>query len=130
LKDRVLFIGFIKDEDLPALYSQAEAFVNPSLYEGFGIQILEAFACGTKVICSNTTSLPEIGGDTAFYFDPRNSSDMAQKILASLKIPHDMNAGFSQVQKFSWEKSAREILQKIQEILLPLNTPKAKNSST
>lgn len=129
LKDKILFIGFIEDEDLPALYSQAEAFVNPSLYEGFGIQILEAFACGTKVICSNTTSLPEIGGDAAFYFDPRNSLNMAQKILKGLKIPHDIKAGFSQAQRFSWERSAREILQKMQKILLPLSTPETKSGS-
>ncbi len=117
IKEKVIFTGFIDDDDLPALYSQAEAFVTPSLYEGFGIQLLEAFSCGTKVICSNTTSLPEVGGNVAFYFDPRNVDDIAEKVLLALDSEYNQQAGFDQVKKFSWEVSAQTILEKLQENL-------------
>lgn len=77
---KIKFIGFIDDADLPYLYNQAEMFINPSMYEGFGIQILEAFACKTRVACSNTTSLPEIGENCAEYFNPYDIQGMAQAI--------------------------------------------------
>jgi len=117
IEEKVIFTGFVADEDLSVLYSQAEAFVNPSLYEGFGIQILESFACGTKVICSNTTSLPEVGGNEAFYFDPREVEDMARVIFESLDLPYDREKGFMQMQKFSWEESAQIILDKLYFVL-------------
>ncbi|MFA6981943.1 MAG: glycosyltransferase family 1 protein [Patescibacteria group bacterium] len=109
---KVKFIGFVEDVDLPALYHFSEAFVNPSMYEGFGIQILEAFACGTKVICSNTTSLPEVGADVAYYFDPRDKEDMAMRIIQALddKDTSRRERGFGIVKTYSWESSARKIL--------------------
>ncbi len=114
-KDRMVysnlnFTGYLDDEDLPALYTGAEAFVNPSLYEGFGLQLLEAFSCGTKVVCSNTTSLPEVGGEVAFYFDPRNVSDIAHAIKRTLNNNSEdrVNAGYARTKKFSWEVSARK----------------------
>ena len=109
---KINFTGFIDDTDLPYLYSGAEAMVNPSLYEGFGLQILEAFACGTKVICSSTTSLPEVGADVAYYFDPRNVEHIARTILSALadNDPTRTQRGYDNAQKYSWEHSAQKIL--------------------
>lgn len=109
---RINFIGFVADNDLPALYTGAEVFVNPSLYEGFGIQVLEAFACGTKVACSNTTSLPEVGGGVASYFDPRNVDNMCDVISEAIKSGPNKKvaAGQALVKSYSWNKSARTIL--------------------
>ena len=104
----IVFTDFIDDSDLPVLYSESEAFVNPSMYEGFGIQTLEAFSCGTKVVCSNTTSLPEVGGNIAFYFNPKDVKNIAESISTCLKdVASDRKmAGFNRVKDFSWEKSA------------------------
>lgn len=112
---RLLFPGFVDEGDLPALYSGAEAFINPSLYEGFGIQTLEAFACGCKVICSNVTSLPEIGGDLADYFDPRSTESIAEVIKSNLqKTSFDFYArAADRVRQFSWRSSAQTILEVI-----------------
>lgn len=110
---RLVYPGFINDSDLPTLYSGAEAFVNPSLYEGFGIQTLEAFACGCKVICSNATSLPEIGGDLADYFDPRDVKNMAEIIKSALvkTSPDFLAKATNRVKQFSWRSSAQTILE-------------------
>ena len=106
------FIGFIEDRDLSALYTGAEAFVNPSMYEGFGLQILEAFACGTKVVSSNKTSLPEVGGKVAYYFDPYSPDDMSEKIIHALESTEDRERlGYEQIKKFSWSSSARKLLE-------------------
>ena len=87
-------------------------FINPSLYEGFGIQVLEAFACGTKVACSNTTSLPEVGGNVATYFDPRDIDNMSEVICSAIKSGPNKNisAGMDLVKTYSWTKSAQVIL--------------------
>jgi glycosyltransferase involved in cell wall biosynthesis len=110
--EKIQFIGFVDDEDLPSLYYFSEAFVNASMYEGFGIQILEAFVCGTKVICSNATSLPEVGGDAAYYFDPRDKEDMAKNIVFALQ-DDDISRkekGYEILKKYSWESSAEKVL--------------------
>lgn len=106
------FTGFIDDTDLPYLYSGAKLFVNPSLYEGFGLQLLEAFSCGTKVACSNTTSLPEVGGNAAYYFNPRSISDMAKVILQALNENSEDRVlkGYERVKSYSWRASAKLIL--------------------
>lgn len=111
----LVYPGFINDLDLSALYSGAEAFVNPSLYEGFGIQTLEAFACGCKVICSNATSLPEVGGDLADYFDPRDVNNMAEVIKNALvkTSPDFAIKAKARAQEFSWQSSAQTILKTI-----------------
>jgi glycosyltransferase involved in cell wall biosynthesis len=98
---------------LPTLLSGSEVFVNPSKYEGFGLQLLEAFSCGTKVACSNKTSLPEVGGDAAYYFDPYDPKDMAKVILEALddKSGEKIKLGRERVKSYSWEKSARKILE-------------------
>ena len=76
----IRFIGFVPDEEMPALYSAAEVFAFPTLYEGFGIPVLEAQACGTPVLTSNCTALPEVGGDAAVYADPYDVNDIAEKM--------------------------------------------------
>jgi len=77
LGSRVIFPGYVKDDDLPALYSGAELFVFPSLYEGFGLPILEAMACGAPVVCSNASSLPEVAGDAALTVAPDDVAGLA-----------------------------------------------------
>ena len=80
VSDRVKFLDNVNDEDLPSFYKNADCFVLPSLYEGFGLPILEAMQYGCPVLASNVSSLPEAGGDAAIYFDPQNTEDIAEKI--------------------------------------------------
>ena len=83
--ETVLFPGFIEEEDLPKIYAGAVFLIYPSLYEGFGFPPLEAMACGTPALISNSSSLPEAGGDTAIYFDPENINNIAGALQTSLK---------------------------------------------
>lgn len=114
LKDRVKVTGFVEDADLPPLYAMAALFVYPSLYEGFGLPVAEAMACGTPVVCSNASSLPEVGGDAVLYFDPRDVDGMAEamrRALADESLRADLRTrGFAQVKQFSWERAASELL--------------------
>jgi glycosyltransferase involved in cell wall biosynthesis len=113
LHDRVLLPDFVADDDLPALYSGARIFVYPSLYEGFGLPVAEAMACGTPVVSSNASSLPEVAGDAALYFDPRDVDAMTGAILQALTdnaLCVDLRSrGLAQAKKFSWEKAAAEL---------------------
>lgn len=119
LQDSILFTGYVPDEDLPHLYRNAGVFVMPSLYEGFGIPLLEAMYYGCPVISSNTSSLPEVGGDAALYFNPRNVKQLTGKIIDVLgkkSLRNKLvNAGKKQYKKFSWKKSASETLQLIED---------------
>lgn len=119
IENRVHFLESITDEELPSFYKHAEAFVLPSLYEGFGLPVLEAMRYGCPVITSNVSSLPEAGGDAAIYFDPENVDDIAEKIhkvLKDEKLRAKMvKEGHEQVKKFSWEKSAQEVLSVFEE---------------
>jgi len=106
--------GFVSDKDLAILYHQSEAFVFPSLSEGFGLPGLEAMACGCPVVSSNATCLPEIYGNAVLYFNPLKTTDIAQKIV---KIVGDtelrknlIKKGHQQVKKYSWQKMAKEII--------------------
>lgn len=114
LEGRVVTLGFVPDEDLPPLYGAAEAFIFPSLYEGFGLPVIEAMACGCPVITSNVSSMPEIAGDAALLVDP---TDVNQIALAIKKIMNGnglksalSEAGVKRAAFFSWEKSAKETL--------------------
>lgn len=114
-EDRVKFLGFVAEEDMPALYSAASLFVFPSLYEGFGLPPLEAMACGTPVLCSNAASLPEVVGDGAMLFDPKDEDALSQA-LASLLGDEVLRselreAGLRQVQRFSWHNTAERTLE-------------------
>jgi len=119
-RDSVRFLGYIPDEDMPALYAAAELFAFPSLYEGFGIPVLEAQSCGTPVLTGNCTSLPEVGGDGAIYADPYSVEDISEKMKAVLTeqtLAESLREkGLLNVRRFSWEKSAEILNQKIKEI--------------
>ena len=112
LTDQVRFTGYVADEDLPALYSAAEAFVYPSLYEGFGLPPLEAMACGTATITSNVSSLPEVVGQAGLTHDPNDWQTLTAHIAKLLGDPtareHFRRAGIAQAARFSWDRAARE----------------------
>ena len=120
VSDSVFFLENVTDDDLGVFYEGAELFVLPSLYEGFGLPILEAMKYGCPVAASNVSSLPEAGGDAAIYFDSQDVLDMAEKIekvLSDKKLRDDMiKKGHEQVKKFSWEKSAREVLGVLEQV--------------
>lgn len=109
-----LHLGYVPDADLPALYSLAELFVFPSWYEGFGIPPLEAMGCGVPVVCSNTSSLPEVCGDAADYFDPHSADELAESVRAVLTDPSRatglVNRGLAQAGRFSWDRTATKLL--------------------
>ncbi len=114
LEEKVLFAGPIADADLPALYSGAEVFIFPSLYEGFGLPVLEAMACGVPVICSNTSSLPEVAGDAALMVDPTDVPALSQaiaRVLADAGLrQHLREKGLARAAMFSWHRAAQEML--------------------
>ncbi|MFZ5968765.1 MAG: glycosyltransferase family 4 protein [Bacillota bacterium] len=111
----VIFPGFIPLEDLPVFYNGASLFIYPSIYEGFGLPPLEAMACGTPVICSNVTSIPEVVGDAAVLVPPHDPDCLAENIF---KILEDQNyadslsvKGLLHVSSYSWEMTARQTLE-------------------
>jgi glycosyltransferase involved in cell wall biosynthesis len=112
LASQVVEIGYVPDADLPLLYRAAHAFVFPTLWEGFGIPVLEAMACGTPVITSNLSSLPEVAADAALLVDPRRSDDIAQAMLRLWREPalhrELTTRGLANASRFSWERTARE----------------------
>jgi glycosyltransferase involved in cell wall biosynthesis len=120
IQHRVIFIGYVPLEDLPFLYNASECFIFPSLYEGFGIPILEAMRCGVPVITSNVSSLPEIGQDAALYVDPYSEEDIARQMrrLIENKELNDalVKKGFDRANKFSWERMAQETLKIYEEV--------------
>jgi glycosyltransferase involved in cell wall biosynthesis len=121
LEGRVHFTGYVGDDDLPFLYSGAEALVFPSLYEGFGLPLLEAMACGTPVVASNLSSLPEVLGDCGILVDPASEGDIARGIEAALADSRDgrllVRRGLERVRSFTWERTARETQQVYRRLL-------------
>lgn len=114
LEKDVLFTGYVPDEDLPGLYNTADLFVYPSIYEGFGLPPLEAMACGTPVITSNTSSFPEIVQNSGIMVDPHDVDGLSNRMLEVLKnenLRKDLSEkGLIRAKQFSWEKCAEEIL--------------------
>jgi glycosyltransferase involved in cell wall biosynthesis len=108
----IIFPGYVSDAELKWLYENARAYVFPSMSEGFGLPGLEAMVHGCPVVSSNATSLPEVYGDAAIYFDPSNTQDMAQKISSVLddkKLRANLiKNGYKQAQQFSWKRMAQE----------------------
>ena len=102
----------LSDDDLRQAYANAECFVFPSQYEGFGIPVLESFACNCPLVCSNASSLPEVAGDAAEYFDPLDADEMSAKILKVIEdetLRENLRAaGQERLKLFSWDKTAQE----------------------
>ena len=111
LENLVLLPGFVPDEDLPPLYTAAEAFVYPSVYEGFGIPVLEAMGCGTPVLCSDGSSLPEVAGDGGILLpsgDPAAWAEAITRLTESSALRSELRErGFRQASRFRWEETAR-----------------------
>jgi len=114
LHNDIIFAGFIADEDLPALYTLADCFAYPSLYEGFGLPPLEAMACGTPVVVSNVASLPEVVGDAGLLVDPEDVEDIARalgRVLTDEGLRRRMiERGLARAREFTWERAARLLL--------------------
>jgi glycosyltransferase involved in cell wall biosynthesis len=116
---RVVFTGYVPDEDLPALLSGASLFVFPSLYEGFGLPVLEAMACGVPVVCSDASSLPEVAGDAAILFPPTDAAALAgamNRALTDEILRRELiRRGAEQAAKFTWRRCAETVLQTLEE---------------
>lgn len=110
-KDYVIYLGYLTDIELAHVYNQASLFVYPSLYEGFGIPPLEAMACGTPVIASNVSSIPEVCQDAALYIDPQDVKQLSEKIVqlfSDAKLQEELRQiGLEHVKEFTWEKSSK-----------------------
>jgi glycosyltransferase involved in cell wall biosynthesis len=121
VENSVKFLDFVPDEDMPAFYKNAECYVLPSLYEGFGLPVLEAMKYDCPVLTSNISSLPEAGGDAAVYFDPTDVQDITNKIgmvLSDSALQKEMiKKGREQLKKFSWEKTAQQTLAVLQQVV-------------
>jgi glycosyltransferase involved in cell wall biosynthesis len=121
LKDRVVFLDYVPEKDLPHLYSEAAAFVFPSLYEGFGLPPLEAMACGCPVVVSNAASLPEVCGDAAYYVNPYDVQSISKgiyEVLMDDKLRQNLiGKGLERAKLFSWEKAAKEHLEVFEEVV-------------
>ena len=114
LERKIIFPGILFFEEINLIYNSCDIFVFPSFYEGFGLPPIEAMACGLPVICSNTSSLPEVAGDAALLVNPDNVNELTEnmyKLLGDGKLRQVLiEKGFQQVKKFSWEKAAKEMV--------------------
>jgi glycosyltransferase involved in cell wall biosynthesis len=112
VREAVLLPGYVPDADLPAFYAGAQTLVLPSVYEGFGLPVLEAMACGTPAVASNASSIPEIGGDAALYFDPLDveaAVGAIRRLLREAGLRAEMQRrGLAQAARFSWQRAAAE----------------------
>lgn len=121
LEGEVCFLDFVPEADLPLLYNAADVLVYPSLYEGFGLPALEAMACGTPVVASNTSSLPEVVGSGGLLVDPYDAESLADAILQSLRSPslreELRESGLKQAAQFTWSRAAKQTLAVFKEAL-------------
>lgn len=121
VREHVLLTGFVAEDDLRLLYNAADVFVFPSLYEGFGLPILEAMACGTPVVASNAAAVPEVAGDAARLFDPQDTHELAEalsEVVANVELRDTLKQkGLARAQKFSWRETARQTLAVYREAL-------------
>jgi len=111
---QVMRLGFVEDNDLNAIWQLATVYCMPSLYEGFGLSVVEAMEAGVPVVCSRTQVLVEVAGDSAVYFDPYSENDIAEKlkyVMSNKKIQKDLvSKGFFRAKKYSWQKTALETI--------------------
>ena len=121
IAEKVILTNFVSDQEMPAFYNGAEMLLFPSLYEGFGLPILEAMACGIPVITSNVSSMPEVGGEAAFYVNPESVEGIARavsEIMGNRGRREEMvKKGLEQVKKFTWEKAAKQTLEVYRQVL-------------
>lgn len=134
LEGDIIHSGYLPYRDLPLLYNAASLLVFPSLFEGFGMPVIEAMAVGLPVACSNITCLPEVGGDAAMYFDPEDPEDIAAKVY---KVCSDedlrgllVKKGLKRVQLFSWERTAKETLDVYEKVYKSFTRNKLKKGDT
>ncbi|MBX2998957.1 MAG: glycosyltransferase family 4 protein [Caldilineaceae bacterium] len=122
IEDRVIFPGFVPDELLPDLYRAAQLFIYPSLYEGFGLPILEAMACGTPVVTSNCSSMAEIAGDAAVLVDPTSEDNLVEvlhTLVSDRVIRETMSVrGILRAQQFSWENTTQATIAAYRQLLV------------
>jgi len=120
LENEVIFAGYVSNEELAHYYSSALALIMPSLYEGFGLPLVEAMACGCPVIASNTSSLPEVAGDAGLFFTPQDSRELA-RLIGRVATESGLKGklirkGFERVKRFSWERTGQATLQLYQKV--------------
>ena len=122
-KEDIHLIGFVDKQDLPQLYTHSIALVYPSLYEGFGLPVLEAMACGTTVICSDRSSLPEVGGEAAFYFDQEDIESLVQQFRIITKdkslLEKQRKESLKQASTFSWKNYADSFVEALRSLRSP-----------
>ena len=106
------FLGFVPDDELVTLYRNAIALIYPSLYEGFGLPILEAMVNECPVVCSNTSSLPEVAGEAAIYFNPYSTESLKEAIVELLRQDRKkvIEKGLENARRFSWEQSVKDLV--------------------
>jgi len=125
LQEAVQILGYVPYTDLPGLYAAAELLVFPSLFEGFGMPVIEAMACGCPVVCANTTSLPEIAGEAAILVDPYNVAEIAEAIhlaLCNERLKSKLKAqGIERSRQFSWQKTAQQTVEVYRAVLTEAN---------
>lgn len=119
LENAIRFLGYVADEDLPALFARCECFVMPSLAEGFGIPVLEAMHYGAPIACSDLGALQEVGGEVAVYFDPRSPEDIVRGIRERLSTDREpvVEKGFQRARRFTWENTANLTLAAMKTLL-------------
>ena len=120
IRDQIVIPGYITNSDLPYIYNNAFAFLYPSLRESFGIPLLEAMACGTPVITSNTSSMPEIGGSDAILINPEKPEEITEKMLLletdDTFYAKQKTVGINRAKQFSWQKTAEQLLRLYEEV--------------
>ncbi len=111
-RDDIILLGYVSRNDMPALFTGAKVFAYPSYYEGFGLPVLEAMACGTPIVTSNTSSLPEVAGKYALYFDPNNIEEISKSLTDAIHISPDiLKEQIEYAAKFTWVKTSKRVLQ-------------------